>query len=65
MLDSFGKRIKVFQWIHKKQLAKRTLGVCMETQYDKIIQKGINQNKNIASKHLRNKEKAVLNRLLK
>ena len=33
--------------------------------YDDIIQKGINQNKNTPSKYLKDKEKAVLNRLQK
>ena len=34
-------------------------------KYDEIIQKGINQNKNTPSKYLKDKEKAVLNRLQK
>ena len=36
-----------------------------ENKYDDIIQKGINQNKNTPSKYLKDKEKAVLNRLQK
>ena len=36
-----------------------------EKEYDEIIQKGIKQNKNTPSKYLKDKEKAVLNRLIK
>ena len=36
-----------------------------EKRYDEIIQKGINQNKTTPSKYLKDKEKAVLNRLIK
>lgn len=36
-----------------------------EKEYDEIIQRGINQNKNTPSKYLKDKEKAVLNRLIK
>ena len=36
-----------------------------ENKYDEIIQKGINQNMTTPSKYLKNKEKAVLNRLVK
>ena len=36
-----------------------------EKEYDEIIQKGIKQNKNTPSKYLKDKERAVLNRLIK
>ena len=36
-----------------------------EKEYDEIIQNGIKQNKNTPSKYLKDKERAVLNRLIK
>lgn len=73
--NSWSKELWEFAWnINKKR--KEMLGnnithftpgeiIEYENKYDEIIQKGINQNKSTPSKYLKNKEKAVLNRLIK
>lgn len=73
--NSWSKELWEFAWnINKKrkEMLKNKINhftskeiTEYEKKYDEIIQKGINQNKNTPSKYLKDKEKAVLNRLIK
>lgn len=73
--NSWSKELWEFAWnINKKrkEMLKNKINhftskeiIEYDKKYDEIIQKGINQNKNTPSKYLKDKEKAVLNRLIK
>ena len=73
--NSWSKELWEFAWNlnkKRKELLQNNITsftseeiIEYEKKYDEIIQKGINQNKNTPSKYLRDKEKAVLNRIIK
>ena len=73
--NSWSKELWEFAWNlnkERKELLQNNITnftseeiIEYEKKYDEIIQKGINQNKNTPSKYLRDKEKAVLNRIIK
>ena len=73
--NSWSTELWELGWnINKKREEKRNNNIMNFTseelteyrnQYDKIVQKGIEQNNETKSKYLRDKEKAVLNRLVK
>ena len=73
--NSWSKELWEFAWNlnkKRKELLQKNITqftseeiIKYEKEYDEIIQNGINQNKNTPSKYLKDKEKAVLNRLIK
>ncbi len=73
--NSWSKELWEFAWNINKKRKERLKNkidhftskeiIEYKKKYDEIIQKGINQNKNTLSKYLKDKEKAVLNRLIK
>ena len=73
--NSWSKELWSFAWeLNKKRREKLENNIThftleeiieYEKKYDEIIQNGIEENKNTPSKYLRDKEKAVLNRLVR
>lgn len=73
--NSWSKELWDFGWNlnkKRKELLQKNITnftskelIEYEKEYDEIIQRGIKQNEGTPSKYLKNKEKAVLNRLIK